>query len=464
MKKIIIKNYFSRITRLIIAIFMLGAMISFLLVFNDYQENSKRPDYKKAKVNVNEALSYIESNFKEINNPRNITELNNILQKNKLQVQVLDFNGETIYNSINTSKSQGKINLKYINLESKNTINYISPIVINEKLVGNAIFSIAKETSSDNNLFFYFIPLILGVLIAILLLFKMNLFIRKYVLSPIQDLNIFTDNISKGKYMNKLNYEIDSEITRLCSGFELMQGELQYSIKQQNKFEKERKELIVCISHDMRTPLASIKAYIEAIKDGFAKDTVTLNNYIQIIDNKADNILKLVNDFFEHSKAELGELRINKAPQYSGEFFMKIIEDYRIEFHNKGINLVIDTGLPEVLINIDVLRMEQVIFNLLQNAMKYTSSGGSVHFGVHLEKEFLKLYIKDTGRGIPSMDLPYIFDKFYRGEKEELTEYQDGTGLGLYVCKYIVEAHGGEISAESKLQQGTTIYFTIPKI
>jgi len=96
--------------------------------------------------------------------------------------------------------------------------------------------------------------------------------------------------------------------------------------------------------------------------------------------------------------------------------------------------------------------------------MKYTPRGESVHFGVNLEKEFLVFYVKDNGIGISSIDLPCIFDKFYRGEKEEPSSQQEGSGLGLYLCKYIVEAQGGKIHAESKSKLGTTIYFTIPKI
>lgn len=467
MKYINIKKYFTAITILIMAIALTTFVISFLLVLGEYKISSKQPDYKKGKVIVNEALNYLEDNFQRLQQDKIISNLDTILKENNLQVKVLNLNGKTLYNSLNNSESNEIVNLKYINAETKYGINYISPIVVEDKVIGNTIFYIPKEEILDNKknkVYYFFIPLSLGLVAVMILLIRMNVFMKRYILNPIEDLNNFTDNLSKGKYKNKLKYEIDSEVTRLCSGFELMQDELQYTLELQNKLEKERKELIVCISHDMRTPLASIKAYIGAIKDGFAKDAETLNNYIQIIDSKSDNILKLINDFFEHSKADLGELKVNKSSHYSGKFILENLENYKMEFENKGVKLTIDTDLPEVLVDIDTLRMEQVIFNLLQNSLKYTSSGGSVHFGAFTEGKFLRFYIKDTGVGISNFDLPYIFDKFYRGEKEQIEEFQDGTGLGLYLCKYIIEAHGGEIYAESKLGEGTTISFTIPKI
>ncbi|MBC8059515.1 MAG: HAMP domain-containing histidine kinase [Clostridiaceae bacterium] len=464
MKQVKIKSYFISLIISILGILIATALITFLIVVQNYKEISKLPNYKETKVLVNEALSYVEVNFGQLKDLKSISELEDILEKNKFKLQVLNLDGQTIYNSNHINVNNEEVNIKYINIDTDKTYNYIFPVVVNGRTVGNSIFSISKQQLNRNEIWTYFIPIIIGIMVTVVVFLKMYVFIKEYILSPIEELKYFTDNISKGKYKNKLKYEINSEITGLCSGFELMQEELVYSLERQTKLEKERKELIACISHDLKTPLASIKAYVGAIKDGFAKDQITLQSYVKVIDDKADNILSLINDFFEHSKAELGELRINKSQNYSKKFILKIVEAYTIEFNKKGMELIIDTEVPEVLIDIDSLRMEQVIFNLFQNAMKYTSFGGSVHFGVISEKSFLRVYVKDTGIGISNMDLSYIFDKFFRGEKEQDIEFQEGAGLGLYICKYIVEAHGGEIYVESEINQGTTIYFTIPKI
>jgi len=459
MKKVNIRSLLIKYIAAISAVLISSSIITFILIAKN--ESVNKIDYKKCKVIVNEALSYTETNLQRMQPSTPDAELNRILKKNSLELLVFDLDGQPLYGS------KEKINIKYVEFEKDHFFNYIAPVLINERVAGNCLFSIPKELIEEkiiNNTWKCFLPLGVGALVTIYLLIKMFKFIEAYVLSPAKELRIFADNISKGRYNNKLKYDIDSEMTSLCTGVELMQEELQYSLDRQRALERERKELIACISHDLKTPLSSIKAYVGAIKDGYAKDENTLLNYIKIIDDKSDNILTLLNDFFEHSKADLGELKISKAPQYSREFFLRISEAYKLEFDKKDIKFIIANDIPNILINIDALRIEQVLFNLFQNAMKYTSAGGTVHFAVENHKEFIKIYVRDTGTGISNIDIHYIFDKFYRGEKEFSKEYHEGAGLGLYISKYIVEAHDGEIYAESKLSEGSTFYFTIPKI
>ncbi|MDP4089840.1 MAG: HAMP domain-containing sensor histidine kinase [Bacillota bacterium] len=468
MKKINIGKSLLRNCLMILLLLILTSAISIMFILYTGRQSNTYSSLKTVKVNVNEALSFMEDNFDSIGDPSVKIGLSDILKKDNLEAVLLDVEGRILFSSSGSiaAASDETVNIKYVNLEDSYHFNCSSPVLVNNKVVGNSIFSLPRDMVSDNSgtiPFYMFLPLIAGIASVLFMILHLYLFTVRNLLVPVKELNHFASSVSKGNFTSRLTFETDSEVTEVFSALQLMQEELKYSLQRQMDMEKERREFIACISHDLRTPLSSIKAYAGAIKDGFAKSAGDLTIFSGIIDSKADSISKLIDDFFEQSKAELGQLKINKRPIYSKELILKVYEAHKFEFMKRGQSFILMDNLPEALIDADPLRLEQVLFNLLLNAGKYTPEGGTVQLGVFSEASMVKFFVKDNGIGISSFDMPYIFEKFFRGEKSNSPEYIDGSGLGLAICKYIVKAHNGQIYAESSSGSGSTFYFTIPK-
>jgi signal transduction histidine kinase len=270
-----------------------------------------------------------------------------------------------------------------------------------------------------------------------------------------------TNEVRKGNYRLNLHCEQGNEIGKLTQSFDMMGKELEQSLLTREKLERERKELVANISHDIKTPIASIKAYSEGLRDGIADHPEMAKKYIDVILEKANSLTKLVNDLLEHSLQDLGNFKINLVECYSQQMLINIITPLQIQLSAQGCNLTIDGEIPDVLIKADIMRLEQVIANIIQNAVKYTKLG-KIIFKAVIEDNCLLISIKDNGMGIPPEEIPFIFERFYRGEHAKNSKV-DGSGLGLSICKYIVEQHGGNIFVESAVDKGSTFYFTIPK-
>lgn len=448
----------------IICLIFLSTVFSALIAFNILRSRSPYMTSNSARIETKSAIDYIESGFKE----KDFSKLDEF----EFKTEIIDLNGHIIYDNFDNAKGNVDIdesvgydfNFSYIN---RNIVKYSVPVVIKGSQAGIAIFFIDKNYVSKNNsleeTFFIILPfLISGFIISIRLLFSIKS-AKKEVIIPINDLNKSSEAIMRGNFKNKIKYNSETEIGRLCANFEKMRDELECSIEREKKLESSRKELITCISHDLRTPISSIKAYVDGIKDGMADDPETLNRYLNVIGRKTEILAKLIDDLFEHCQAELEKLKIEKKEVYSGEFLKHVSDELKLELENSGYEFEVSQDMPDVLINIDSSRIEQVINNLVQNSRKYTPKGGKIMLQAEIEDNCLKISIKDNGYGIDNMDIPYIFDKFYRGEKMRGSD-PGGSGLGLSICKYIVEKHDGQIFVESKKGKGSSFYFIIPKI
>lgn len=446
----------------ILCIMFIGILISGITAFFIIKSSSSYPVVNRCRIITKNASDYIEKNFYA-------GDFQN-LEAFDFKTEIIDSKGNILYNNLNNNK--GKINIKEnisydMNFSSLNSsiIKYSCPVVVNDNQVGNAVFFINKESVIKDNLYadiiLIFLPSIISFIIIAIKLLINTYEIRKNFITPVVALNKSADAIMRGNFDKKIKYNADTEVGKLCASFEIMRDELKDSVERERKLENSRKELITCISHDLKTPISSIKAYVDGIMDGLAKDHDTLIRYLLVISRKTEILNKLINDLFEHCQAELNELKIQKREIYSGEFLEHISNELSLEFRNALYTFTVSGNMPDVLINVDPSRIEQVIFNLVQNAKKYTPEGGKILFGAELEDGCLKISVKDNGYGVDSMDLPFIFDKFYRGEKARNSD-TGGSGLGLSICKYIVEKHSGQIFVESSKGSGSSFYFVIP--
>lgn len=334
---------------------------------------------------------------------------------------------------------------------------YSAPILDNGSQVGTIFVGIPYDKLRGKP--YYCIGIMLAISIAVLItIIQFIRFLNKDVLIPIRQIHLSTKKIREGDFGERVRYDYDGEIGTLCHDFEGLRDELAYSIQNERRMKEKEKLLLAYISHDLRTPIATISGYVEGIHTGLVKGE-RVQEYTAIILKKITMLNGLIDDILEHSKAQLHEFDIQKEECYSRDFFHDIVEDFKKDVLKNGLEFK-NNEIPNLLINIDQKRILQVLQNLVGNSMKFTEKGEiSIQFRYEEGKLFIAVH--DTGIGISATDQSMIFEPFYRGEKAR-TLNVPGSGLGLSIAKYIVTQHGGRIFYDSVLNKGTTMEFYIP--
>lgn len=225
------------------------------------------------------------------------------------------------------------------------------------------------------------------------------------------------------------------------------------------RLETVRRDFISNLSHELRTPLASLKALTETLQDGALEDPPAARRFIDQIQIETDALTQMVTELLELSRIESGRLNLDRKPVAPCDLLISASKRMALQAERANLTLRVECAedLPKV--SIDLQRLEQVLVNLMHNAVKFTRAGGEVVLFAEAQPGFVRFAIRDTGIGIPEEDISRIFERFYRVDKSRTGS---GTGLGLSIAKHIIEAHGGKIWAESIERQGSTFYFTIP--
>lgn len=429
-----------------------------------YDKNSFYPTVNKGRLLTNSAKLKIENAIAENNFEAPI--------KCRFKYAVVDLKGKVLLSTIGEYKKNTVVDLKdfleydkRFSMKNPHLIRYCEPIIIDNTEAGTAVFLIPKadflKASPEYATVLETLPLIIGLIIISLLIIYLFLFIRRNVLLPLSELNKSAKGILDGDFSHNIVYDYDNEMGVFCHNFEAMRDELKYSKEREAAVKADENELLACISHDIKTPLTAIHGYVSGIKDGIVKDKAGIENYCEIILNRVKMLNKLLEDILEHSKAELNKMDIKLTEFYSQEFFDSILEDLSVEVQSKGLNFIEPKQIPNVLINADKKRITQVLYNLVSNSIKYSNIDGMISVYFENDTNYLKVYVKDTGIGIGSSDIPYIFKKFFRSEKCR-NQNIPGSGLGLSISKYIVEAHGGFISCIESSDKGTIMCFSLP--
>jgi len=233
-------------------------------------------------------------------------------------------------------------------------------------------------------------------------------------------------------------------------------------ITEEKRVEAIKKDFVANVSHELRTPLASIKGYSETLLDEGLGDSDNSKEFLRIIDKHATRMSRLIDDLLILSRLESQQISVERASLDMGELIGLSIASFSKQALDKGIELTSDVAdeLPSALGDHD--RLEQVLVNLLDNAIKYTPAGGSVKVSAYMEAGAIRIDVRDTGIGIPLKDIPRIFERFYRVDKARSREL-GGTGLGLAIVKHIMQGHGGRVWVESEFGKGSLFSFTLVK-
>jgi two-component system phosphate regulon sensor histidine kinase PhoR len=227
------------------------------------------------------------------------------------------------------------------------------------------------------------------------------------------------------------------------------------------QLEQVRREFVANVSHELRTPLAIFQGYVENLVDNPEMELEDRVSVYRVLEKHSHRLNALVEDLLILARLEARRAELEREPVDIGGFLAESARDWTARVGKKNITLRLDVtnGLPEV--PADRMRLEQVVNNLLDNAVKYTPAGNVITLGAALRGEDVEIWVKDTGTGILSTDLPHIFERFYRADKARSREL-GGTGLGLSIVKHIAQAHGGAVDAESVFGHGTTIRVRLP--
>jgi two-component system phosphate regulon sensor histidine kinase PhoR len=243
----------------------------------------------------------------------------------------------------------------------------------------------------------------------------------------------------------------------------LMEGSILvfHDITELKKLERVRQDFVANVSHELKTPLSNIKGYAETLLGGALNDKSNSHDFTGIIYRESDRLAKLIEDLLDLSGIESGKMRMVLLPINIGQTLRKVSDILNRSVRDKRIKLEISVlpGTPLILANEG--RITQVLLNLIDNAIKFTSEDGSIKISVYGKDGFVQVDISDTGVGIPEKDIPRIFERFYRVDKAHSRDL-GGTGLGLSIVKHIVQAHKGEVWVASIPGQGSTFSFTIP--
>ena len=300
-----------------------------------------------------------------------------------------------------------------------------------------------------------------ATIILVFTALSVGLWIYRSIAVPLVKLKKATKNIKEGNLDFVLEVEGNDEFSQLCQDFEEMRKRLKESTEEKILMDKENKELISNISHDLKTPITAVKGYVEGIMDGVADTPEKMDRYVRTIYNKTNEMDHLINELTFYSKIDTNRIPYTFSKLNVEDYFSDCAEELGLEMETRGIELVYANYVEKgVQVIADGEQIRRVIHNIVSNAIKYMEKPrGIIQLRVKDVGDFIQVEIEDNGKGIAAKDLPYIFDRTDVSRNSS----KGGSGIGLSIVKKIMEDHGGKVWATSRLGIGTIMYFVLRK-
>lgn len=282
--------------------------------------------------------------------------------------------------------------------------------------------------------------------------------------SRIERVRAGTSRVASGSLDSEVPVEGWDEISGLAEDFNGMARALKEAAEREGEIERGRRDLIAAVSHDLRTPLASVRALVEALADGVAADTETEKRYLVAAGKEIEHLSRLVDDLFELARIDAGVLNLTLEEASLHDMISDTIASFQPQAESRGVHLIgeVTEDVDPVLMNPP--RLQRVLHNLVSNALRHTPADGTVALRATPSGPAVRVEVADTGEGIAAEDLPRVFDRTFRGEKSRTrpAEHDDpGAGLGLAIARGLIEAHGGEIQVHSSPGEGSCFRFTL---
>ena len=290
------------------------------------------------------------------------------------------------------------------------------------------------------------------------------MWIYYFLVQPLDELKTAALKIKEGDLDFTIEGNEKDEIGQLCIAFEEMRRRLQETMEEKMASDAESKELISNISHDLRTPIATVRGYVEGIMDGVADTPEKMDRYIRIIHNKVEDMEKLIDELTFYSRIDANRIPYNFARINVGAYFGDCAEELEAELASQNVEFDYANYCDsETMVIADAEQISRVINNIVSNSIKYMDKEkGMLHMRILDVGDFVQVEIEDNGKGIAQKDLPYIFDRFYRTDSSR-NSAKGGSGIGLSIVRKILEDHGGKVWATSREGTGTVMHFVLRK-
>ena len=346
------------------------------------------------------------------------------------------------------------------------------PIMRGDRVLG-ALLMLKPVALTEQTIYRLLKLLVQAALVSGVVAAAVGFYLARGIAQPLKRMSQAAQRIAHGDFSERIDVVSTNEISDLASNFNYMAEKIEDLIGEIRKEEKLRRDFIASVSHELRTPVTSIQGFVQALIDEVATDPETRRRHLAIIEEEARRLGRLIDDLFEFSKLEAGQMDFRFEPIDLAALARGAVAKMAPQAERAGIALSLgdleeqpgtDLPSPAQLVSGDRDRLSQVLLNLLSNAIRFTPSGGRIEVGVasSTQREVL-VAVSDTGTGISAEDLPHVFDRFYKGGKGQ-GRTAGGTGLGLAIARGIVEAHGGRIWVESEPGRGSRFSFALPQV
>jgi signal transduction histidine kinase len=323
----------------------------------------------------------------------------------------------------------------------------------------NVWFSAELMFASEHDLQLAIVLLVFAGGIAMIL----GYFLSSTVTERIHLLKGAAEKLARGDLQTRVPVNGQDEVAALSSTFNQMAEQLQMADQRQRELENLRRDLVAWASHDLQTPLTSMRAVLEALSDGIVEEPETVKRYLATAQRDVMSLSALIDDLFQMSQLDAGGFPLQRLPASLSDLVSDTLESFSQLAKRQEITLEgqVDSDVDPVLM--DTQAIGRVLNNLLSNALRHTPARGRVSLWVRRTPQGVEVTVSDTGEGIRAQDLPHIFDRFYRGDTARSRSHgTGGSGLGLAIARGIVQAHGGEIRVESQPGKGTQFTFSLP--
>ncbi len=297
-----------------------------------------------------------------------------------------------------------------------------------------------------------YMDVLLSALVAVILAFLAVSYITNRMSKPIAEMNNTVKRFSKGEFEARVAVTGSDEVGQLGESFNEMADEI-------NALEQSRRSFVANVSHELRSPLTSMRGFLEAMQDGTVP-AYEQGKYLEIVIGECRRMTGMVNDLLDLARIESGAYELKIEPFDINELLIRTLLTFEARVNAQRIDVVMDFESGRTLVEGDASQIAQVIRNLVDNAVKFSPPGGKLTLGVKAQKGLAVVSVRDEGEGIRDEDLPYVFDRFFKGEKAH-TPAGSSSGLGLSIVKRIVGQHGQEVFVESAPGKGTCFSFTL---
>lgn len=306
------------------------------------------------------------------------------------------------------------------------------------------------------------------LLLAIVLLFfaggmamALGYFLSSTITDRIHVLKGAAEKLAQGDLKTRVPVSGRDEVAMLAHTFNQMAEQLEAVDNKQRELERMRADLIAWVGHDLQTPLASVRAILEALEDGMVEDPATVKRYLNTAQRDVRSLSALIDDLFQMAQLNTGGIPLDIAPSSLADLISDTLESFSELASRQNIQLEGSVDADVDPVQMDTQRIGRVLNNLIGNALRYTPGAGHVKVLARRTAAGVEVTVSDSGEGIRAEDLPRVFESFYRGEKSR-SRSTGGAGLGLAISRGIIQAHGGEISVQSRPEQGSQFIFTLP--